>query len=534
MTNRVVLIGLDGGTFSTLDALMDEGVMPFLKEFLTSGVRGELLSVIPPLTPPGWTSLVTGRSPGNHGIMDFFRFESPDSRYIRLLDSRDVKCETIWSMAGRQGLTASVLNFPMMTPPRPISGHAVPGWAPWRHLRRLCFPRELFDKIKTVPGFNVQELAMDLQLEGRAIEGSSKEEYEDWIHFHIRREKQWFEILRYLMHEDPCNLTAVLFDGVDKLQHLLWRFISPGFLPSHPSAWEQRIRDLCRDYFRQLDQRIADIVAMAGSEATIFVTSDHGFGPSTEVFYLNEWLHRQGHLAWADDVPEDTSEAGRLGLGTIRKSPSMIDWGRTSAYGLTPSSNGVHIAVAGRKGREGIDPEAYERVRSLLIEQLSEFRDPKTGERVVTQIWTREEAFAGAQMAMAPDLTVSLRDGGFISILRSDMVLKPRPEVVGTHRPQGIFMARGPGVRQGLVLPALAITDVTPTLLYTMGLPVPMDLEGRVVEQIFEPGVLQARPVRIDGTTQVPEAFPRWAEVHEDKEGEAQVLERLKNLGYVE
>jgi hypothetical protein len=61
-----------------------------------------------------------------------------------------------------------------------------------------------------------------------------------------------------------------------------------------------------------------------------------------------------------------------------------------------------------------------------------------------------------------------------------------------------------------------------------------MDLEGRVVEQIFEPGVLQARPVRIDGTTQVPEAFPRWAEVHEDKEGEAQVLERLKNLGYVE
>ena len=112
---------------------------------------------------------------------------------------------------------------------------------------------------------------------------------------------------------------------------------------------------------------------MAGPEATIFVASDHGFGPSNEVFYLNEWLHRQGHLAWADDVPEDTSEAGRLGLGTIRKSPSMIDWSRTSAYGLTPSSNGVHIAVAGRKGREGIDPEAYEPVRSLLMEQLSEF-----------------------------------------------------------------------------------------------------------------------------------------------------------------
>jgi predicted AlkP superfamily phosphohydrolase/phosphomutase len=534
MMNRAVLIGLDGGTFATLDVLMDKGVMPFLKDFLAAGVRGELLSVIPPLTPPGWTSLVTGRTPGNHGIMDFFRFESPQSRYLRLLDSRDVRCETLWSLVSRHGLKATVLNFPMMIPPRPIVGHSVPGWAPWRHLRRLCFPRELFDKIKTIPGFNVQELAMDLQLEGRAIEGSSKEEYEGWVQFHIRREKQWFEILRYLMQEEPCDLTAVLFDGVDKLQHLLWRFIDPAYLPSHPSAWEQRIADLCHEYFRYLDDLLAEIVALAGPEATVFVTSDHGFGPSTEVFYLNEWLSRQGHLAWAADAPHDTSETGRLGLGTIRRSPTMLDWSRTTAYGMTPSSNGVHIAVAGRKGPEGIDPSAYERVRSLLIEQLSELSDPLTGGRVVTQVWTREEAFSGNQMAMAPDLTLSLRDGGFISILRSDMVLKSRPEVVGTHRPQGIFLAKGPGIRQGLALPALSIIDVAPTLLYTLGLAVPSDLEGRVAEEIFAPTVLQDRPVRSAEPTQVPEAFPQWTDAKEDPEGEAQVLERLKNLGYVE
>ena len=63
MTDCVLLIGLDGGTFATLDPLIEGGVMPFLKEFLASGVRGELLSVIPPLTPPGWSSLVTGRTP---------------------------------------------------------------------------------------------------------------------------------------------------------------------------------------------------------------------------------------------------------------------------------------------------------------------------------------------------------------------------------------------------------------------------------------------------------------------------------------
>ena len=111
-------------------------------------------------------------------------------------------------------------------------------------------------------------------------------------------EKQWFAILRYLIQEAPCELTAILFDGVDKLQHLLWRFIDPAYMPIHPSAWDQRIRDLCLAYFRQLDGLIAEIVAMAGPgrKTSIFLASDHGFGPSTEVFYINAWLHRKGYL----------------------------------------------------------------------------------------------------------------------------------------------------------------------------------------------------------------------------------------------
>ena len=57
---RTVLIGLDGATFTVLDPLMDEGVMPFLKSFVAKGVRAHLLSTPNPLTPPAWTS--TSRS----------------------------------------------------------------------------------------------------------------------------------------------------------------------------------------------------------------------------------------------------------------------------------------------------------------------------------------------------------------------------------------------------------------------------------------------------------------------------------------
>src|SRR5262249_18343803 len=124
MIAGTLLIGLDGATFSILDPMMDEGVMPNLKNIIASGARAELGSVIPALTPPAWTSLMTGRSPGNHGIFDFLRFElRSGERQLRVLDSGDVACETIWSMAGRQGLKTTVLNFPLTFPARDISGN---------------------------------------------------------------------------------------------------------------------------------------------------------------------------------------------------------------------------------------------------------------------------------------------------------------------------------------------------------------------------------------------------------------------------
>ncbi len=62
MRARTLLIGLDGASFSILDPLVRQGVMAFLQGLLGSGTRATLTSVVPPLTPPAWTSLMTGRT----------------------------------------------------------------------------------------------------------------------------------------------------------------------------------------------------------------------------------------------------------------------------------------------------------------------------------------------------------------------------------------------------------------------------------------------------------------------------------------
>jgi len=200
---KTLLIGLDGATFDVLNPMMQMGAMPFLQSFFEQGVRANLRTIVPALTPPAWTSLVTGRKPGQHGVFDFFRMESAESRHIRFFTSHDVQCETIWSLASGQGMRVTSLNFPGMFPPPRISGNVVPGWVPWKQLRLACWPQDLFDRLKTIEGFNPRELAMDIKLEEKATEGSSNyEEYLPWIQMHIRREQNWFEIFRHLTTED--------------------------------------------------------------------------------------------------------------------------------------------------------------------------------------------------------------------------------------------------------------------------------------------------------------------------------------------
>lgn len=526
-----LLIGLDGATFTILDPLMGRGVMPFLRDLAARGVRAPLRSVVPALTPPAWTSLATGKRPGHHGVFDFLQKEAPQSHYFRLATSQDVGSATIWSLASEEGRRVIALNFPLMFPPPAVNGCVVPGgWMPWRQLRLGCHPPGLFDRLKALPSFNARELALDMALEEKALEGCATEEYADWVALHVRRERRWFDVARYLMQHEPADLVGLVFDGVDKLQHLCWRFLDPACQPAQPLPWEQEIARACESYFRQLDELIAGLVELAGPDATVVLASDHGFGPLTEVFYLNTWLEQQGYLRWASAAVPTTS-LPRLGFGHMARHIHELDWEHTVAYAATPSSHGIHLVVEPPGNGRRLAPEAYRRIRAELAQALLRACHPASGEPLVGQVGTREELFSGPYEAMAPDLSVLPREGSVISILRADTVVQPRVEPAGTHRPEGIFLASGPGIRAGEALAELAIVDVAPLLLHSLGLPLPDDLDGRLPAEVFEAAALRRRPPRAVASRPPAPARPSAGL---DGEDEAEILRRLRALGYVE
>lgn len=533
--NRTLLIGLDGATFTVLDPLMESGVMPFMKKFVANGVRANLMSTAHPLTPPAWTSIMTGRTPGHHGVFDFIWAEERKAdHYFTLYNFRDIRCETIWQIVSRQGGTACTLNYPLMSPPPEIDGYIVPGFVSWRHLRRHVHPPELYDRMKALPGFNARELAWDFELEKKAETGVPKEEYAEWVRFHMAREKQWFEVIKDLMTNDPSDLTAILFDGPDKIMHMGYRFIDPATFPDDPEPWEVEIREHCLSYFHEMDRFIGEIVGMAGKDARVFMVSDHGFGPSTEVFRVNTWLAEHGYLKWLD--LDGLDEQGRRTAEKVADGHFVVlEWDETTAYARTATSNGIYIRVAREPGQSGVPVDQYEAFRDRLAAELLEVEHPETGEKLVRQVLKREDAFPGPNNGQAADLTLVMRDHGFISTKDKQPYYFERPHVEGTHYPAGIFLAGGPGIRRGQRHDDLAITAVAPSLLYSLGLPIPADFEGEVPAAVFDPALLKRMPVTIGDPTVPPDDLSDAGEASGDRSDEdEQIYKQMKALGYIE
>ncbi|SEQ95811.1 Predicted phosphohydrolase or phosphomutase, AlkP superfamily [Solimonas aquatica] len=529
-----LFIGLDGCTFTVLDQLISdlpgEGItMPFMKSLIERGVRARLRSTPNPLTPPAWTSIMTGKNPGEHGVFEFIRAEDKGNEvFWTLYDARNVDAETIWSVASRKKKTIAALNFPLTAPaPENIKGAVVPGFIPAKHLRRNTHPRELFERIKQdVPGFDPKELAWDFDKEKQAMESLSADETAKWVRYHLPREEQWFRVAEYILGTDKPDLMAVMFDGTDKIQHQAWPWLDQSLLPKNPQGHDKEMREVCLEYFRNLDGYIKRLVEMAGPDTQVFFASDHGFTASNFVLRINTYLEEKGYLKWG------VNDGSEMALRREASDFANLDWSQTTACCLTPSSNGISIRVKQKPGDPGIEPSEYEAFREKLMKDLYELKDPVSGEPVIVDLLKREEWFPGQHMKLAPDLTMVLRDHGFVSIRNLKPSIVHRPSPIGTHHPDGIFIAVGPGIPAAGLVETRKIVDVAPTLLYSAGVAVPSDFEGEVPPSFFSEAWLAEHPVKKGARTQHAKRMEMEQEM--DANEQKQLLEQLQMLGYME
>ena len=142
---RVLIIGLDGFTWTLGRQLMDEGVMPCLAQLLEKGCHGDLQSVMPYETAPAWVSFQTGCCPGKTGVFAFHTYDRKFKK-IRLSSFADIAVPSLWELADRAGKKVVSLNMPVSSPPPKVDGVIIPGLLCPELSPETCHPSDAFDR----------------------------------------------------------------------------------------------------------------------------------------------------------------------------------------------------------------------------------------------------------------------------------------------------------------------------------------------------------------------------------------------------
>lgn len=565
---KVLVVGLDGGTWSVIEPLVRAGKLPNLARIM-GGVSGPLESTIPPVTPPAWTSFMTGKNPGKHGLYHFVEPE-PGSYAMRFTNARSRKARSLWSILNEAGRRVGVVNVPMTFPPEPVDGFMISGMDTPSEASDFVYPSRLVSEIRK----HVGRIKLDLRYLGFMHDDARRLQTLRELH---DVDEQRLRMMLHLLDREPVETLMVVYGSPDTSQHYFWHYVDRSHFRYDP-AGARTFGTAISDVYVRLDRHVGALMERLADDGLVIIASDHGFGPtSSKIIYLNRFLAELGLLSYrsagAGEVRRLLSSAvqgmdrvfrGTLNSGHKRRLAGMfpklrvrwdqsrtgfdaIDWSKTKAYcsEVLTSPSSIWINVKGRQPQGIVDPGGeYRDVMNHVTERLLTLTDPTTGSRLVRRVIRKEEAYQGPYLDQAPDLLLAWWEGeGFMAkpsrpedrgepvVANAPAAFGDRAEWSGDHRFEGVFAARGAGIRTGATVTGARIIDMAPTILHFLGHSVPDDMDGRVLTEVFDEEFLRRRPVSRGAAAGADES--QEPDTYSDEEAEM-IKKRLQDLGYVD
>ena len=476
-SRRVLVLGLDGGTFDLLDPLMEAGELPFLRALTARGVRAPLRSVYPAKTIPAWYSFATGRDPGELGVFGFAEPTGEPGQSSLVRSFRPL--EAFWDRLSRVGVKVGVVNFPVLSG-YPLHGFVLPGML---SEGAVTYPRGLRAEVEATLGSDYPgELPAFRDTERKA-----------WVAQATEAVRRRAKAAASLAERHRPGFLFALFRETDRIEHQLWNELD------RPVA---EIPTDLLEFWRTVDRACAEVdraFRSEGGPALTLVISDHGHGAVRSDFLTNRWLHREKLLVFRSEPGSFTVRAAvaRLALAAQRlpygvrisrriadllrdgrysdllrridhasfeASSPLIDWRRTVAFSY-PIPEGIYL----NPFNPDLTPERRDGVLRDIRRRLEAYPEAKI------EVFRPEELYRGHNLEKAPALLI--RVDGMETEPRMDFaypnpLIRDRPSFFygcGTHRMDGILIGAGDGVPAGTTLSPRALLDLAPTILETMG-----------------------------------------------------------------
>ena len=352
---NVVVIGLDGVPYTLLVDYMERGIMPELSKLCQTGKLYRMKSTLPEVSSVAWTSFMTGKNPGEHGIFGFMEVDKQSYDYI-FPNFDSLKVPPIWV---RDDIKAVAFNIPQTYPAKQMNGVMVSGFVAI-DLKKAAYPDRIFNYLSGI-GYRID---VNAKLATESPEAFFKDLFETF-------EKRKMAI-EYLYDSEDWRLFIGTITETDRLHHFFF-----------DSAREGMYYDTFEKYYRELDSFIGTMAKRAVKDDAVFLTcSDHGFTPIKTEVYLSRWLMENGYL--------------KLDNGQGLKGITSD----TKAFCLDPSRIYAHLEGKYKRGT------VKEADRDALLNELKEqfLRLTFEGQNVIKNVFLKEEIFRGAHADEGPDL----------------------------------------------------------------------------------------------------------------------------------
>jgi predicted AlkP superfamily phosphohydrolase/phosphomutase len=549
----VFVLGLDGATFDIIDPMIEKGELPNFSRLLGDGARGVLMSTIPPNSSVAWSSMMTGKNPGKHGIY-YFR-ERKLGEYKRpLISSRSLKAKTLWKIINEEGGKTGVVNVPVTYPPEAVDGYLISGLLAPHRSSIFTHPSSLhLELIKEFGEYPLDNESQNLFWKGEVVKA---------IEHLIHTSRRVLDVTCWLMERFPWSFFMTVFTATDRVQHVAWRYMTEEYSRRKPRECE-KFGELIPMVYRLMDEHLGHLMKVIGKDTAMIVLSDHGFGPISHKFHINRWLIEQGFMVLKSfsGLRYDplTVVLEKLGLGRLRLTPprladsmgplrrmrfkrsdwegyfDLVDWSKTRAY--SSFSSGEEIIFINLKGREPhgiVSPGDYESVRDEITGRLLELKD-ENGQQIVEKVYKGDELYQGQYVELAPDLQFVTMDDSVqprSELFAKEILFRPPDCFPAMHRREGILMIRAPEALKGVDIGSAHLRDIAPTALYFLDHSVPDDMDGKVLEDCFSGDVIKNRPIKTKHVSS-EEMGERGGKSAYSREEEEDVIKALKGLGYM-
>ncbi len=462
---RVAIIGLDcAAPELVFERWADE--LPNLSALRKHGLYGDLESVIPAITVPAWSCMVSSKDPGTLGVYGFRNRKDHSYNGMTIANSDAIHEPRLWDILSKTDKQSIVLGVPGTYPPSPIKGSMV-----------SCFLTPSTDLDYTYPASLKQDITHwvgDYMVDVKGFRTEDKQ----WLLDQLREMTvKRFEVARQLLTNRPWDFFMMVEIGVDRMHHAFWKDMDATHRRHDPNS---SFKDAIREYYHLIDREIGTLLPLFDEDTSVFVVSDHGAKKMDGGICINEWLIREGYLVLAE--PPDTSK------GMVKFEDLKVDWDKTRAWGDGGYYGRLFINLKDREPQGIVEPADYDSLRTELINKLEALGD-ENGQPIGTRCFTPEALYQSSRET-APDVLVyfgdlawrSIGTVGWNSIHIFENDTGPDD---ANHAQQGLFIYNDPQHNfGGQRLTNTHLMQIAPTVLQLFDLPIPIDMQKSPIKEI--------------------------------------------------